>query len=141
MTAGCCGAAGIPDDLRETALHLLERLRGAIEPLAAGAGRAPEPGSPGACAACPVCAVVALLRGERSELAESLSVHATGVLAALAALLEQDTGPPGRGRTPDGGSGPAQQTAHYTAPAGHAGQNGGRTGGGRSVQRIVVHRT
>ncbi|BBG03121.1 MULTISPECIES: hypothetical protein [Pseudonocardia] len=143
MTAGSCGAhSGFPDDLRETALHLLDRLRGALEPLAGGTGRQPDPGSPGACPACPVCALVAVLRGERSELAESLAVHAKGLLAVLVAVLEQDAA-----RAPDtaappgpGNNGPGHDSHGHD---GHTrnGQSGSRTHGGRSVQRIVVHRT
>ena len=36
MTAGSCGThGGFPDDLRETALHLLERLRVALDRMVA----------------------------------------------------------------------------------------------------------
>lgn len=117
---GACGAhAGIPDDLRGTALHLLERLRAATEKLREGGDA--EPGTAGACTACPVCALVAVLRGERSELAASLAEHATGLLAVLTTVLEE-VGEP-------------------TARQGRAGGHGARPHGGRSVQRIVVHRT
>ena len=120
MTDRNCGAhAGISDDLRATVLALLDRLRSAVEPLAAD-GREPGPGDPGACTACPVCALVAVLRGERSELAGKLAEHATGLLAALAAVLEEDETP---------------------SRNGHHGTNGHRPRSGRSVQRIVVHRT
>ncbi|MFP5070332.1 hypothetical protein ACLFMI_11770 [Pseudonocardia nantongensis] len=134
-TDGSCGAhAGISDDLRGTALHLLERLRVAVEPLradtAAGdpeADGTPPSGSAGACTACPVCALVAVLRGERSELATRLAEHATGLLAVLTAVLEE-TG------------------EHAARPSGRSGTNGARPHGarphgGRSVQRIVVHRS
>lgn len=129
-TDGSCGAhAGIPDDLRGTALHLLERLRVAVEPLRAdaasgsqGAGGTPAPDSAGACTACPVCALIAVLRGERSELASRLAEHATGLVAVLTAVLEESG-------------------EHAARPSGRSGTNGARSHGGRSVQRIVVHRS
>lgn len=135
MTArnGCCGGhARMSEDLRGTALQLLERLRGAVEPLRTDGASgepgpvppgtpgddAPPPGSAGACTACPVCALLAVLRGERSELAGRLVEHAATLLALLTAMLEEPehAAPPPRG-------------------------NGARPHGGRSVQRIVVHRS
>ena len=123
MTGRGCGAhAGIPDDLRALALQLLERLRTVVEPLGttAGDGQVPDPGAPGACTACPVCALVAVLRGERSELAARLAVHAGGLLSVLVAVLEE-TG---------------EQPPRHSAADAHRPH-----GRGRSVQRIVVHRT
>lgn len=123
MTGPSCGAhAGIPDDLRATAVQLLERLRAAVEPLATpdGDGRSTAAGAPGACTACPVCALVAVLRGERSDLAARLAEHATGLLSVLVAALEET------GEQP-----PEQHTTNGHRPSGR----------GRSVQRIVVHRT
>lgn len=144
MTDRSCGShAGIPDDLRATALQLLERVRAVVEPLAdpgpdPGAGRdaAREPG-PGACSACPVCALLAVLRGERSELAARLAEHTTGLLGVLVAALEE-AGEQAPAR-------PDRQQANGHPANGHP-ANGHSANGhrahkrGRSVQRIVVHR-
>ncbi|MBN9756995.1 hypothetical protein Ae406Ps2_1826c [Pseudonocardia sp. Ae406_Ps2] len=115
-----CGTHGaIPEDLRVTAVALLDRLRTATEAMSdslQATGVDPGPGAAGSCTACPVCALIAVVRGERSELVTRLADHATGLLAVLVALLEE-AAPPARreSRRPQGS--------------------------GRSVQRIVVHRT
>ena len=122
---GCGTHAGIPDDLRVTALQLLERVRAVVEPLAApDPGRDADPGpgpghDPGSCTACPVCALLAVLRGERSELAARLAEHTTGLLGVLVTALEE-AGRPANGHSANG------HRAHHR---------------GRSVQRIAVHRT
>lgn len=134
-----CGAhAGLGADLRGSALHLLERVRAAVEPLGDGDGEAAAPGSAGACQACPVCAVIAVLRGERSELASRLAEHAAGLVAVLTAVLEADvargagdtdpaqadTGRTDKGRTENG----YRMSARRPRPS------------GRPVQRMVVRR-
>lgn len=143
MSDRSCGThAGIPDDLRVTALQLLERVRAVVEPLAApgpvpaadpapdsGPGRdAPREPGPGSCTACPVCGLLAVLRGERSELAARLAEHTTGLLGVLVTALEE-AGTPASPRS-DG-----QPTNGHSAN-GHRAHHRGR-----SVQRIVVHRT
>lgn len=114
-----CGTHGaIPEDLRVTAVALLDRLRTATEAMSdslQATGVDPGPGAAGSCTACPVCALIAVVRGAL-ELVTRLADHATGLLAVLVALLEE-AAPPARreSRRPQGS--------------------------GRSVQRIVVHRT
>jgi hypothetical protein len=88
----CGDHSGIPEDLRVTAMALLDRLRAATETM------------------------IAVVRGERSELVTRLADHAGGLLAVLVAVLEE-AAPPARQEP---------RRPH---------------GGGRSVQRIVVHRT
>lgn len=141
-----CGAhAGLGADLRGSALHLLERVRAAVEPLADGDGEAPAPGSAGACRACPVCAVIAVLRGERSELASRLAEHATGLVAVLTAVLEADAAraagetdaPADTGRADTGRADPGRaETGHRVPPR----RPGPPRPSGRPVQRIVVYR-
>lgn len=115
----CGDHGGIPEDLRVTAVALLDRLRAATETMSdslRAAGSDPGPGDAGSCTACPVCALIAVVRGERSELVTRLAAHAGGLLAVLVAVLEE-AAPPARQEP---------RRPH---------------GGGRSVQRIAVHRT
>ncbi|MEJ8279793.1 hypothetical protein [Pseudonocardia spirodelae] len=130
-----CGHGGVPEDLRATAVALLDRLRAATETVSESlqaAAREPGPGDPGACTACPVCALLAVVRGERSELATRLAEQASGLLALLVAVLEEAAPRPA-----PGGGGAAHGGAGH-APHGPAGQ---RPPHGRTVQRIVVRRT
>jgi hypothetical protein len=98
---GGCGTHATPGaELRALAVLLLERLGPALERARAGAVRpgAAQPGA--ACASCPVCAVLALVRGERPELAARLAEHASALLDALAAALDEPATPAPPGAAP-----------------------------------------
>ncbi len=85
---GCAGHSGLPSELRAVVLLALERLAPVLERVGTEAGSGPS-----SCASCPVCAVLAALRGERPELAVRLAEHATGLVAALRTVLEEDAAP------------------------------------------------
>lgn len=85
---GCAGHSGLPSELRAVVLLALDR----FAPLLERAGAAPSDG-PSSCASCPVCALLATLRGEHPELAVRFAEHATGLVTALRAALENDAAP------------------------------------------------
>ncbi|MBN9100367.1 MULTISPECIES: hypothetical protein [unclassified Pseudonocardia] len=85
---GCAGHSGLSSDLRAVVLLALDR----FEPVLERVGSEPASG-PSSCASCPLCAVLAALRGERPELAVRLAEHATGLVTALRAALEEDAVP------------------------------------------------
>ena len=85
---GCAGHSGLSSELRAVVLLALDRFGPVLERV----GSEPSSG-PSSCASCPFCAVLAALRGERPELAVRLAEHATGLVAALRAALEEDAVP------------------------------------------------
>lgn len=82
--SGCSGHSGLSSELRAVVLLALDRFAPVLERI----GTEPASG-PSSCASCPVCAVLAALRGERPELAVRLAEHATGLVTALRAALEE----------------------------------------------------
>jgi hypothetical protein len=93
---GCGTHSPLGAELRALAVLLLERLAPALERARTGAAQ-----SGAACASCPVCAALALVRGERPELAARLAEHASALLDALAAALEEPAAPaPGAAPAP-----------------------------------------
>lgn len=121
-------------ELKGLAAALLDRLDplvAGVGPAGSGAGPGADPGTPSSCASCPVCAVLALLRGERPELAVRLAAQASGILAALRALLDELPDTPGAG--PGAGGRPDEGAGDRNGP-------GRSTRAGRRVQRIPVVR-
>jgi hypothetical protein len=84
----CGGHSRLSGELRAVVLLALERFAPVLERV----GAEPATG-PSSCASCPVCALLAALRGERPELAVRFAEHATGLVTALRAVLEEDVAP------------------------------------------------
>jgi len=105
------GAAGrrhsdLPDELRQIAQAILDRLDPALRIAAARAARSGD--GPGKCQQvwCPVCALAALASGEQHPLVTVIAEHSVALLTVIRAIINDaaDTadGPRSPGEPPDG---------------------------------------
>jgi hypothetical protein len=92
----------LPDELRQLAQAILDRLDPAVRAAAAMAGGRSD--SPGPCQLvwCPVCALAALASGEQHPMLDVIAEHSIALLTVVRALVDGDSA-----RTPPDGVGPA----------------------------------
>jgi hypothetical protein len=88
----------LPEELRQLAQVILDRIDPAVR--AAAAVAAGRTDSPGACQQvwCPVCALAALASGEQHPMLDVIAEHSIALLAVVRAVI----GPESQARPPDG---------------------------------------